>query len=37
MINKMNKYGDEFAERIFNRNYSSPAYGFNKEENKKMK
>ena len=37
MINKMNMYGDEFAERIFNRNYSSPAYGFNKEENKKMK
>ena len=29
MINKMCRYGDEFAERIFNRNYSSTAYGFN--------
>ena len=29
MINKMCRYGDEFAERIFNRNYSSAAYGFN--------
>ena len=37
MINKMNMYGDEFAEMIFNRNYSSPVYGFSKEENKKMK
>lgn len=37
MINKMNMYGDEFAERIFNRNYSSPAYGFTREENRKMR
>lgn len=37
MINKMSIYGDEFVERIFNRNYSSPAYGFNKEENRKIK
>lgn len=29
IINKMNRYGDKFAEKIFNRNYSSPAYGFN--------
>lgn len=37
IIGKMNMYGDEFAEKIFNRNYFSPAYGFNREESKKMK
>ena len=36
MTNKMNRYGDEFSERLFNRNYQSEAYGLGKY-NKKQK
>ena len=36
MINKMSRYGNEFSERLFNRNYQSEAYGFGKI-NKKQK
>ena len=36
MMNKMSRYGDEFSERLFNRNYQSEAYGFGKF-NKKQK
>jgi hypothetical protein len=35
-MNKMSRYGDEFSERLFNRNYQSEAYGFGKF-NKKQK
>ena len=37
-INMISKFGDrhiELEERLFNRNYSSPVYGFTKEVNKK--
>lgn len=30
MLDKMSRYGDEFAEKFFNRRYDSPVYGFNK-------
>lgn len=30
MMNKMSRYGDEFSERLFNRNFQSEAYGFGK-------
>jgi len=36
MLGKMKRYGDEFAERIFNNNYHSDVYGFG-EFNKKHK
>ena len=36
VLNKMRRYGDEFAERMFNSNYQSDVYGFG-ELNKKYK
>lgn len=33
-LRKALKYGQDFAERRFNENYSSPAYGFNDENQK---
>lgn len=36
MLGKMKRYGDEFAERMFNNNYQSDVYGFGKL-NKKHK
>jgi len=29
MIEKSSRYGQDFAENLFNRNYQSSAYGFN--------
>jgi len=37
MLNKAQKYGEEFAEKHFNDLYSSPVYGFSKEEIKHKK
>lgn len=37
MLGKLNKYGDEFAERMFNRNYQSDAYGFGETNKKRNK
>lgn len=37
MLGNLNKYGDEFAERIFNRNYQSDAYGFGETNIKRNK
>ena len=34
MLKQMNKYGDDLAERMFNRNYYSSVYGFDKLNNK---
>lgn len=34
MLKQMNKYGDDLAERMFNRNYYSCVYGFDKLNNK---
>lgn len=34
---KASWYGEEFAERQFNRNYSSPVYGFNKDKDRTRK
>ena len=36
MLEKMKRYGDDFAEKMFNRNYQSKVYGFG-ELNKKQK
>ena len=36
VLSKMKRYGDEFAERMFNNNYQSDVYGFG-ELNKKFK
>lgn len=37
MINKINRYNDELAQRIFKRNYSSPVYGiYNNEMERKL-
>jgi len=35
MIEKSSRYGQEFAENLFNRNYQSSAYGFNNSNNHK--
>lgn len=37
LLGKMNRYGDDFAERIFNRNYQSSVYGFDDVVYKKIK
>ena len=37
MINRRGSDYTEFAEKIFNRNYASPVYGFNNDYNKKVK
>ena len=34
MINKRGPEDVEFSERIFNRNYNSPVYGFSNSKNK---
>ena len=34
MLKQMGKYGDDMAERMFNRNYQSSVYGFNELQNR---